>query len=843
MSVCLTVFAQTFTVANADGVGINYKVVSAAEQKVNIAAGTYSGQVVVPGTVNWHDTVWTVSGMENGVFQNSTVTYVHFPETVVKLSNNAFNGCTTLDSLRFDSETPLTYQYSDLNLSFGTTFNWGRVTVYVPCGHLSEWKASKWGKRFHWITSDCAHRLTVLSNRQDLVQIDSVVVNSTVNYSNGMYEAGDNVLLTMRPRSFGYFLGWSDGSNEINHSYLMPDRDDTVYCWMDTIHYATLNVNAISTAVFQFGTMGYDGTNTQYTFRQIPGNPSTVWATGLWVGNNEAVAAQRFHENGYDFCPGPIRTTDATADMDTRIRYSRVWHLTREMIDYHIAHCGDAGYVPVDDILTWPANGDVSDGYAQKLAPYYDADSNGYYNSYAGDYPLIRGDECVFSIFNDQGIHGESGGVPLGIEVHAMIYAFNEPQDTALWNTIFVHYDVYNRSATTYNSTYFGAWTDFDIGYAWDDYVGCDVKHGMYYGYNGAQNDTPGAGSFTGVPPAQSCMILAGGLLGDDGRDNLKVDIDKILSDGYTNQQVKNLLAQYLQPNGTYDTAAITRNADLFYNYDYNSWYFQPGDATGNMAINGIGFGDGIVDNERIGMTNFTYYDNSTNSIWGEPMQASDYYNFMRGYWKNGQHIKYGGNGVSTGTDILDCNFMFPGSTDPWYWGTDGVVPDIDVINWNETTAGNYPGDRRGIGASGPFTFVAGSRQQLDVAYVTGFGETNNWSSVEMLATLGSSVRNQFMRDTTDSGRPFTYMPYSAPHQVAIDELAQPMLKVYPNPATGLVHIEVPQVSEVQLYDMMGHRLMGASVRNGYATLDLQTIPAGIYLLRAGGSIQRIVKK
>ena len=28
--------------------------------------------------------------------------------------------------------------------------------------------------------------------------------------------------------------------------------------------------------------------------------------------------------------------------------------------------------------------------------------------------------------------------------------------------------DVYNRSSAIYNDTYFGAWTDFDIGYAWD---------------------------------------------------------------------------------------------------------------------------------------------------------------------------------------------------------------------------------------------------------------------------------------------------------------------------------------------------------------------------------------
>lgn len=851
LSMVASLSAQTFTVANADGVDINYNVTSVENQTVDLVSGNYSGQVVVPATVLWHDTTWTVSGMATNVFMGSAVTYVHLPATITTLSRFSFRGCTQLDSLRFDAEAPMDLS-GGFNMVFGTNVRFASLPIYVPCGHLAAWKASEeWG-RFGMLTSNCAYKLDVIPSMDSAVIVDSIVSGNTILYSSGYFEAGDTSVLHLIPFSwrennityFGrrcIFLGWSDGSTLSEHPYVMPAHNDTVICYLDTIHYAVLGASRIVAPVYQFGTLSYDGQKANYNFHDIP-NASTIYASSIWVGSGEHVAALRFMVDGYDYFPGPLRTTDASTDLATAMRYNRVWHVTREMIDYHIAHCGEAGYEIPDDIRTWPGNGDSTDGFAGQLAPYYDADGNGHYWAAAGDYPLIRGDECVFSIFNDQGIHGESLGQPLGIEVHAMTYAFNEPENSALWNTVFVHYDVYNRSSATYNDTYFGAWTDFDIGYAWDDYIGCDVKNGMYFGYNGLAEDSPSEGSFSGVPPAQSCMILGGGLMAADGLDNIKVDIDRILSDGYTNQMVKNLLAEYLRPDGTYDTAAITLDADLFYNYDYNSWFFHAGNA-GNAAINGIGFGDGIADNERLGMTNFTYYDNSTNATNGEPTQASDYYNYMRGYWKNGQHIKYGGNGVSSGVQNINCNFMFPGNTDPWHWGTEGVLPDMYVNDWVDMTAGNTPGDRRGIGASGPFTFVADSRQQLDVAYVTGFGATDSWSSVEMLTSHSSSVRNQFMRDTTDGGRPFVYRPYSAPHDVEVGEVYAANWAVYPNPTTGMLYVSLPQASEVQLYDMMGRCLMTVQAPAGAASLDLRALPQGIYLLRAAGQTQRVVKR
>ena len=846
--------AQTFTAVNSEGVSIKYNVISA--NSVEVSRDSYTGRVVVPEQVSYEGTDYNVTKVGAWAFYNCSAHYVELPESVVELGRMCFS-TTSLDSVRFTSIQPPSVGNSQPGEFFGSQ-QVTRIKVIVPCGQLENWKRQGWDQ-LTFISSECAYRLSVAYNYDSIMMV----------YAGGMYgtslfmvgdrysEAGDTAVVALsrfswtengaERKRYGYFLGWSDGGSDPQRELTMPDHDLVLNAIVDTMPYATLAASRISTPVFIFGTLGYDGYESNYNFRDIhyangPDEevyPSTVFNSSLWMGvPDESVAASLFFNSGSDYFPGPLRM-DGTTDIETVLAFSRVWHVTREMIDYHIAHCGEADYVVPDDIMTWPGNGPA--GYAEQLAPYYDADGNGQYCALAGDYPMIRGDECVFSIYNDAWSVHASEGMPLGVEVHAMTYAFNEPQDSALWNTVFQHYDIYNRSGQDHYSASIGMWTDFDIGYAWDDYVGCDVRRGMYYGYNGTQQDTPGSGSFNDVLPAQGCLILGGPRQDPDSRDNLKVDMQKILSETYTNQEVKQLLEQYRRDDGTLDTVAVNSDADLFFSYDYNSWYFQQDDITGNQAINGTNFGNGIVDDERLGMTNFTYYENSYNAVTGEPMVAADYINYMSSYWKNGAHIKYGGNGLNMNTEDFDANFMFPGNSDPWWWGTNGVVSATTPV-WSESLIGNAPGDRRGVGSCGPFTFSQGACQEMDVAYVTGFGPSVE-ASVTTLQSLSDDVRRQWQHDTTDSGRPFVYMPYSAPHEVGIVGVENASLQVWPNPTAGLLTVKLPVEADLQVYDMMGRQLMRRHAAEGTLTLDLSSLPQGVYLLRAAGYVSRIVKK
>lgn len=146
-----------------------------------------------------------------------------------------------------------------------------------------------------------------------------------------------------------------------------------------------------------------------------------------------------------------------------------------------------------------------------------------------GDYPLIRGDQCIFFMYNDDREHTESQGERLLAEIHGMAYAFDAPDGSALWNTGFVHYDLINRSDHLYHDVYSALFSEFEIGYPWDDYVGSDVMRRSFYGFNGDDFDEDW--SYTGsdidlqtvyheYPPAQSVTILGGPFLDADGEDD-----------------------------------------------------------------------------------------------------------------------------------------------------------------------------------------------------------------------------------------------------------------------------------------------------------------------------------
>ena len=67
----------------------------------------------------------------------------------------------------------------------------------------------------------------------------------------------------------------------------------------------------------------------------------------------------------------------------------------------------------------------------------------------------------------------------------------------------------------------------------------------------------------------------------------------------------------------------------------------------------GIGYGDGVIDNERFGMKRFVYFDRTLNStIYGDPQTGVDFYNYMLGFWRDNTPFVYGGTG-----NTCKCHF------------------------------------------------------------------------------------------------------------------------------------------------------------------------------------------
>ena len=548
---------------------------------------------------------------------------------------------------------------------------------------------------------------------------------------------------------------------------------------------AELSVNNVRAMINGYGNMWYDGSVAQY---HIPKNSNTcpMFCAALWIGGTDVneqlrLAALRFGSEGDDYWPGPL-TIDgaASTDLDRCTKYDKHYIITKAdvmalmaMFDYSTnpptprEGAFDQSAI-AEVIMKWPAEGGEA-GLSPYLAPFYDANHDGHYDPLAGDYPyydfdnelcpsslkaalapgenysprrtmedsagvvhggllsdqVLKGDQTIWWIFNDMGnTHTETQGSPIGLEIRAQAFGFSTNDE--INNMTFYSYEVINRSTYTLKNTYFSQWVDPDLGYAFDDYVGCDVKRGLGYRYNGDESDGPGSGSYSGIPPAVGIDFFQGPYMDPDGRDNPKIDISKM------QLYYASDLERYRLPSGVgYDTIKLTDDADLYYPL---AWYFQPGDAVGNCAINGVNFGNNIVDDERFGMRRFVYYENKASGYNSEPSKATDYYLYLRGYWKNRQRMKFGGDGLSTGTTTYECDFMFPGDSDPLHWGTDGVDPGFE---WTEVQAGNPIGDRRFMQSAGPFTLEPGALNYITVGIPFAQASSGGaWQSVELLRQI-----------------------------------------------------------------------------------------------------------
>ena len=497
-------------------------------------------------------------------------------------------------------------------------------------------------------------------------------------------------------------------------------------------------------ALIETGGSMYQNRSTSSASYEVPvGSGETViYAGALWMGgvdvNNQLKLAALTFRQGNDFWTGPLSVTPgtgnpaiaikdygpATVEPETCLEYDNFYITTKQEVTefngwYECTQNEDCdeteeyeGYSIPNSILNWPAHGDINKFQDFYLAPFYDRDGDGLYNPVgAGDYPwydldnsvdcrtsrqvTLFGDYNMWWVFNDKGnIHTETNGDPIGMEIRAQAFAFATNDE--INNMTFYNYEMINRSTQTLTETYFAVWLDPDIGCSEDDYVGCDVQRGLGYQYNADAIDNDGCNGTQAIganPPAIGVDFFEGPYQDNDGIDNpLTTDIS-------------------------------LANADKGIPY----------------AGLGIGYGDGVIDNERFGMRRFGYFDrNLPANIYGDPSLAIDFYNYMLGTWLDGTPYTYGGDGHG-GT--LSTDYCFPGDTDPYGWGQDGtVMPD-----WTEVSEGNIKFDRRFFQAAGPFTLQPGALNNITFGIVYAKSTSGDpFQSVELVRKADDKAQALF---------------------------------------------------------------------------------------------------
>jgi hypothetical protein len=276
---------------------------------------------------------------------------------------------------------------------------------------------------------------------------------------------------------------------------------------------AFLDKNQVNCKIKAGAMQFFDGFS--YYGYEVPAGEGThsFFAKNFYLGGIDDdgelhLAGENYQIFGADFYPGPVSDSIYyTQDYD--IHWHKVWKLDKEEIDNHRANWQQPGYEPIENIRDWPGNGNPMLGQASLLAPFYDWDNDGIYDPMKGDFPLIKGDQTIFNLYNDDRVHTESGGKKLGIEIQAKYYVYDQPEDSALSQTVFGSKSIINRSQKDYHDVYAAFFVDFDIGFAMDDFIGCDTVLHSAFAFNGLPADGSGQPYAYGAhPPAQSFTCL-----------------------------------------------------------------------------------------------------------------------------------------------------------------------------------------------------------------------------------------------------------------------------------------------------------------------------------------------
>jgi len=526
---------------------------------------------------------------------------------------------------------------------------------------------------------------------------------------------------------------------KIDLDNVIEDKGDTSARFLD--------INQISTPYnSKYDVMNWDSKIRSY---EVPKGTckKTIFASNLWIGgitqNVLRLAAQTYRQTGTDYFPGPIAidTVISNPDPANLEELSKTWKINRFdiealKINYANGNIANGSYKIPNDILTWPAKGKGL--YNRNYAPFEDINKNGIYEPTKGEYPIIKGDQMIYWICNDNGTHTETTGLPLGIEIHASIYAYQcndylvTDSNSVINYITFNHFDIYNRSKENIDSLRLGIWVDNDLGNYADDYIGCNPKEGYSYCYNGDDNDE-GSNGYGLNPPISSTLFL-------------KTPLE---------------------------------------------------------------------NNTEVGFGKFVYYNNDL-SQQGNPSSPQHYWNYLNGKWKDGLPITYGGIGRG---GIDTASFMFCGTNDL-----------VGRSNWNESTAGNTPGDRRSLSVMNLFTLKPNDKKSIDYAHI--YTKSNSGGALGSFNKLSEEVKKIKNWYKTNSFPSCLKLNVGLNNEIENSNLNKVI--IYPNPTNGLLSISSSQtISNINVFDITGKLVYCKQndVKQSNTEIDLSALSNGIYLI------------
>lgn len=429
-----------------------------------------------------------------------------------------------------------------------------------------------------------------------------------------------------------------------------------------------MSINNVRARLLGGGDVWWDLSDGKYIVPKVePGSGlpevSALYAGAVWLGGYDPVgnlklAAQQFrNSNANDFWPGPLNPSTGTVERDVCANWDKHFRVygddIRQFIqDFEVAQESgeelDVNDIP-EDVLGWPARG------------------NPHFRGIHGfDLPnTSQGLAGFFDANNDFAYDPLDGDYPI-IEVRGCPVP-QYPDEMIFW--------IYNDAGSIHTQTQ-GNPIQMEVqvqafAYATNDEIN-NMTFQRYKLINRATQSIDSTFFAMWVDPDLGCPQ----------DDYIGSDTSRSLAYVYNEDQVDGITGCECNDVNTYCEDVPMLGVDYF---------------RGPLDEN----------NEEIGMSSFTYYNNGGVGEWPDaqtdPEIALEYYRYMSGSWKDGSPFTYGGDAYDIGGDPIDYAF------------TD--APN-DPDGWSMCSANLNFGDRRTIQASGPFRLDPGAVNELIIGVV-----------------------------------------------------------------------------------------------------------------------------
>jgi hypothetical protein len=246
--------------------------------------------------------------------------------------------------------------------------------------------------------------------------------------------------------------------------------------------YDYINVNSILMWVSNTGDGSYNPTTKGAGFEWPAGSGKTaIYEDGfIWGGLNRSLPdSTQIQAGGSKYSRGLQAgkiLENGHADDPNNPRY-RVYKVFKDWQNLSPAPARDAYQKDYDE---WP----VEDG-----APWIDVNGDGLFTR-GIDKPNILGDEMLWSVANDLDSSRTKrlfNSSPLGIEQQTTVWGFASNND--LTNIVYKKVRLINKGSSLIDSMYISIWSDPDLGFAVDDFVGCDTTLDLGFSFNASNFD------------------------------------------------------------------------------------------------------------------------------------------------------------------------------------------------------------------------------------------------------------------------------------------------------------------------------------------------------------------